>query len=381
VTFDDTAEQAQLRAELRAWAQENAAGAPPRTTFQPYNDETVAQWRRWQARLAEAGWGAVSWPVEYGGRGLTAVETAIVAEELEAARLPGVFDFIGVEMVAPTLIACGTAEQCASYLPPMLRADDVWCQLFSEPAGGSDLAAVRTRASRRDDGSWLIQGQKVWSSHAQHASFGLLVARTGSPESRHRGLAAFIVPMDAPGVSVRPIRMISGDAEINEVFLDDVVLSPHSVIGEVDGGWAVALTMLGFERYSVASGHHTASLEELTDAVAKSGELGDATRQRLGSIGAELLGMRYLGQRIVRSLTPGMVPGPEAALAKITSVAASFDAAGLAVDVLGLDALAGTWGQQISGFPGVRSAGGSEEILRNVVGERLLGLAPEPRGV
>ncbi|MGH7749248.1 MAG: acyl-CoA dehydrogenase family protein, partial [Candidatus Dormibacteria bacterium] len=217
------------------------------------------------------GYAGVSWPVEHGGAGRGPAERLIVDQELEARAVAGVFDFIGVEMVGPTLMAHATPARCARHLRPLLRADEVWCQLFSEPGAGSDLAGVRTRASAQEDGGWLVNGQKVWTTHAQHASFGIMLARTDPDAPRHRGLTMFVVPMDAPGVTVRPLRQIGGDAEFNEVFLDDVRLSADSPVGAPGDGWSVALTMLGFERLTVGSGLHTARLDRLVAAVAADG--------------------------------------------------------------------------------------------------------------
>ncbi len=380
--FGDSSSQARFRESVRTWLAANAADAPPRAVFPHEEEGEIAALRRWQGQLAEAGFAAVTWPSEYGGLELSPAEELIVAQELEAAGVPGVFDFLGVEMIGPTLMACATEEQQRRHLKPLLAATEVWCQLFSEPGAGSDLAAVQTRAVEQSDGSWRLNGQKVWTTHAQHAAFGILIARTGTPESRHRGLSAFILPMDAAGVTIRPLRQISGDAEFNEVFLDDVRLDPDSVIGNPGEGWAIALTMLGFERLSVGSGHHTVSLERLVETLAAGPEesLGEGTRTRLGEVAAELLGSRYSVYRLVGGLERGSLPGPEAGLAKITSVHVSFAACRLVVDALGPAGLVDEeWGRQVSGFPGVRSAGGSEEILRNVVGERVLGLPAEPK--
>jgi alkylation response protein AidB-like acyl-CoA dehydrogenase len=380
--FGDTPAQTQFRQRVRSWLAENASEAPPRTVF-PREDETELEgWRRWQARLADAGFAAVTWPEEHGGLGLGPAEDLIVTQELEAAGVAGVFDFIGVEMFGPTLMVRATEAQKERHLLPLLRGDEIWCQLFSEPGAGSDLAAVQTKAAKQPDGSWRINGQKVWTTHAQHAAFGILIARTGPPDSRHRGLSAFILPMDSAGITIRPLRQIAGDAEFNEVFLDDVVLDGDSIIGEPGEGWSAALTMLGFERLSVGSGHHTVSMDRLVKTIAACPEeaVTEDVRRRLGTVAAELLASRYAVYRLLGGLEPGGLPGPEAGLAKITSVRVSFDACQLAIDTLGPDGLLDEeWGRQISGFPGVRSAGGTEEILRNVVGERVLGLPPEPK--
>jgi alkylation response protein AidB-like acyl-CoA dehydrogenase len=261
----------------------------------------------------------------------------------------------------------------------LLRGDEMWCQLFSEPGAGSDLANVQTRARAQDDGTWLVNGQKVWTSFAQHASFGIMLARTDPDVAKHKGLTMFIVPMDADGITVRPLRQITGDAEFNEVFLDDVRLAADSVVGVPGDGWAVALTMLSFERLSVGSGNHAARLDRLVAAVAGAGE-DPLVRVRLGRVATELLALRFSNYRLLTDIEQGRLPGPEAGLTKITAVAASLEACRLAVDVGGPDVLLDDeWGHQVSALPGVRSAGGTEEILRNVIGERVLGLPPEPK--
>jgi alkylation response protein AidB-like acyl-CoA dehydrogenase len=372
----------QYREQLRAWLDEHGDRAPKRTVLAPQDGAAVARWRDWQAQLADAGYVGVTWPEQYGGSGGVPAQRVIVERELEARGLAGVFDFVGVGMVGPTLMTHGSGEQCERYLQALLRADEVWCQLLSEPGAGSDLAAVQTRARAQDDGSWIVDGQKVWTSFAQHASFGILLARTDPDVVKHKGLTMFAVPMDAPGVTIRPLRQITGDAEFNEVFLDEVRLDPELRIGAVGEGWKVAITMLGFERLAVGSGHLAAPLDRLVAIVgADPADRADSrVRARLGQVASELLALRHTTQRLVEEIAEGQMPGPEAGLIKISSVTASLAACRLAVDVAGADTLLGEeWGHQVSALPGVRSAGGTEEILRNQIGERVLGLPAEPR--
>jgi alkylation response protein AidB-like acyl-CoA dehydrogenase len=266
----------------------------------------------------------------------------------------------------------------------MLTADEVWCQLFSEPAAGSDLAGVQTRARPQEDGSWRLSGQKVWTTNAQYASFGLLMARTNPDLPKHKGLTMFVVPMDAEGVTVRPLRQISGEAHFNEVFLDDVRLEPGSEVGPVDGGWGVGLTTLMFERVTIGLGGEGfgwradrfahALLDD--EACTRDAE----TRHRFGEIATEFLALRFTGYRMLTSLQRGQIPGAEGALAKVTTIKAAIAAGDLIVDVLGPAGLAHErFGELVSDMPGLKSAGGTEEILRNMVGERVLGLPPEPR--
>jgi alkylation response protein AidB-like acyl-CoA dehydrogenase len=367
------------RAQLRAWLDEHVRDAPKRSVLAPLDDDAVAARLAWQRQLAQAGYIGVTWPTEYGGAGGLPVQRVIVEQELQARGLAGPFDFIGLDMIGPTLIACGSAEQCSRYLKPLLLGDETWCQLLSEPGAGSDLAAVSTRAREQDDGSWLIDGQKVWTSFARHAAFGILLARTDPAVPKHKGLTMFIVPMHATGVTVRPLRQITGDAEFNEVFLDAVVLSDELRIGSVGDGWKVAVTMLGFERLAVGAGHLAIPLDQLGAALGP-WRADPSVRTRFGRVASSLLALRHTSERLTEEIAAGRVPGPEAGLVKISSVLSSLAACRLAVDVAGPELLLDpVWGEQISALPGVRSAGGTEEILRNQVGERVLGLPPEPR--
>jgi alkylation response protein AidB-like acyl-CoA dehydrogenase len=386
VDLNDTPELAEYRAKVRAWLEQHKAEAPTMRAEDAAVDEHehVARRREWQRKLAEGGLAAVTWPSEYGGQGLGPLNQVVVNQEIGRAGVAGIFDVIGVGMLGPTLIAHGTEEQKQRHLGPMLTADEVWCQLFSEPAAGSDLAGIQARARREEDGSWRLSGQKVWTTNAQHASFGLLLARTNPDVPKHKGLTMFIVPMDAPGVTIRPLRQISGDAHFNEVFFDDVHLEPGSEVGPVDGGWGVGMTTLMFERVAIGLGGEgfgwradrfaEAMLED--EAATRDHE----ARHRYGEIATDFLALRFTGYRMLTTLQRGGIPGPEGALAKVTTIRAAIAAGELLVDVLGPEGLSDAlWGELVSDLPGLKSAGGTEEILRNMVGERVLGLPPEPR--
>jgi alkylation response protein AidB-like acyl-CoA dehydrogenase len=387
VDLNDTPEQAGYRAEVRAWLAEHRAEAPEvRSTRAGAEDGGyIDARRRWQGRLAEGGLAGVTWPTEYGGQGRGPIEQLIVQQEIGRAAVPGILDVIGVGMLGPTIIAHGTEDQKGRYLGPMLHGDEVWCQLFSEPAAGSDLAAVQTRARPRDDGGWLLTGQKVWTTNAHFAAFGLLLARTDPDQPKHKGLTMFVVPMEAKGVTVRGLRQISGEPEFNEVFFDDVPLAAEHVVGQVNDGWRTALTTLMFERLTIGLGSEGMGYREARFARAIAGDA-DArrdpdVRKRLGEIATELLAVKFNGYRALTALQKGQIPGPEAGLAKVTTVNAAIAAGELIADVLGPEALddAEQWAYMISFLPGLKSAGGTEEILRNTIGERVLGLPPEPR--
>jgi alkylation response protein AidB-like acyl-CoA dehydrogenase len=384
VDLSDSPEQARYRETARARVREHRGAAPPPSGSTEDVDYIAAR-RRWQGTLAEAGLAGVTWPREYSGQGLGAIEQVIVNQEISAAGVPGILDTIGVGMLGPTIIGHGTEEQKARYLGPLLHGDEVWCQLFSEPAAGSDLAAIQARARRQDDGSWRLSGQKVWTTNAQFASFGMLLARTDPDVPKHKGLTMFVVPMDAPGVTVRGLRQISGEAEFNEVFFDDVRLEPDAVLGDVDDGWRTALTTLMFERLTIGLGTEGLGYKEgrfaralADDAAARRDP---EVRRRLGEIGAELIAVKFGGYRALTALQRGQIPGPEAGLAKVTLVNAAIAAGELIADTLGPDALedGAEWAYMISFLPGLKAAGGTEEILRNTIGERVLGLPPEPR--
>ncbi len=385
--LDDTPQQAEYRAEVRGWLEEHKGEAPVLSGPGALEDESeiIAARRAWQGKLAEAGLAGVTWPKEYGGQGRGPIEQVIVGQEISRAGVPGILDAIGVGMLGPTIIAHGSEQQKARYLGPMLHGDEVWCQMFSEPAAGSDLAAVQTKARLMEDGSWRLTGQKVWTTNAQFASYGLLLARSDPDVPKHNGLTMFIVPMDAPGVTVRGLRQISGEAEFNEVFFDDVALDADATVGGVGGGWGTALTTLMFERVTIGLGGEGMGYDPMRFARSLAAEPNARrdrdVRLRLGRIVSELTAVRFSGYRMLTALERGQIPGPEAGLAKVTTVNDAIKAGDLIADVIGPDALAegSEWAYMISFLPGLKSAGGTEEILRNTIGERVLGLPPEPR--
>ncbi|MDQ3740537.1 MAG: acyl-CoA dehydrogenase family protein [Actinomycetota bacterium] len=385
--LNDTPEQAAYREQVRAWLEEHKAEAPVLEGPDALpEDQVVDAHRAWQRKLAEGGLAGATWPKEYGGQGLGPIEQVIISQEIARAGVPGILDVIGVGMLGPTIIAHGTEAQKSRYLGAMLHGDEVWCQLFSEPAAGSDLAGIQTRA-KEDDGGFRLTGQKVWTTNAQFSAYGLILARTDADVPKHKGLTMFILPMDAEGVTVRGLRQISGEAEFNEVFLDDVKLDADMVVGGVGNGWGTALTTLMFERVTIGFGsegmgyrpQRFAEAIARDEAASRDGEV----RQRLGHIATELLAVRFTSYRMLSGFQQGQIPGPEAGLSKITTVNAGIAACDLVADALGPDALRedvdNPFSYHTSFLPGLKSAGGTEEILRNTIGERVLGLPPEPR--
>jgi len=387
VDLNDTPEQAEYRKEVRAWLDANKADAPilqgEGALTDP--DEILVAHRAWQGKLAEAGLAGATWPKEYGGQGIGPVESVVISQEMQQAGVPGILDVIGVGMLGPTIIAHGTEEQKQRYLGPMLHADEIWCQMFSEPAAGSDLAAVQTRAKHNDDGTWTLNGQKVWTTNAQFAAYGLILARTNADIPKHKGMTMFIVPMDAEGITVRGLRQISGEAEFNEVFFDDVVIDADSVVGGEENGWGVGLTTLMFERLTIGLGSSSFGYRATRFAEAIAADATAANdhevRHNFGELAAELEAIRWTGYRSISALQDGQIPGPEFGLAKVTTVNCAVRAGDLIADIVGPEALDedSEWAYMISFLPGLKSAGGTEEILRNTIGERVLGLPPEPR--
>jgi alkylation response protein AidB-like acyl-CoA dehydrogenase len=387
VDLNDTPEQAEYRKEVRAWLDANKADAPilqgEGALTDP--DEILVAHRAWQGKLAEGGLAGATWPKEYGGQGIGPVESVVISQEMQEAGVPGILDVIGVGMLGPTIIAHGTEEQKQRYLGPMLHADEIWCQMFSEPAAGSDLAAVQTRAKHNDDGTWTLNGQKVWTTNAQFAAYGLILARTNPDIPKHKGMTMFIVPMDAEGITVRGLRQISGEAEFNEVFFDDVVIDADSVVGGEENGWGVGLTTLMFERLTIGLGSSSFGYRATRFAEAIAADATAANdhevRHNFGELAAELEAIRWTGYRSISALQDGQIPGPEFGLAKVTTVNCAVRAGDLIADIVGPEALDedSEWAYMISFLPGLKSAGGTEEILRNTIGERVLGLPPEPR--
>ncbi|HWI42945.1 MAG TPA: acyl-CoA dehydrogenase family protein [Nocardioides sp.] len=388
--FDDTPEEAAWRAEVRAFLEEHKDELGDRAGMREFDDKVA---RQRQAMLYDAGYVGVTWPVEAGGRGGTPMQQAIIDQEMARAGIPGLINLIGIGMCGPTVIYHGSDDQKQRYLKRLLRGEDIWCQLFSEPASGSDLAALRTKAVQDEQGDWHISGQKVWTTLAHLSDYGIVLTRTDPDVAKHRGLTMFVIDMKAPGVTVRPLKQMSGGADFNEVFFDDVVIRDSERLGEVGDGWRVALTTLMSERLTLGGGGNEigASFEAVTRHVAsRIGELPEERqallRQELGRSYASSLGIRYTGYRLLTALSQGTLPGPEASAGKLAGTKAGRDLADLAVRVLGDDAVyaesadgTSTWQNLQAVLPGMAIAGGTNEVLRNIIGERVLGLPPEPR--
>ena len=308
--FDDTPEEAAFREEARAWLSTHAqprtaASAPPATltdAFSAEEQEHVRRSKEWQATLYDGGWAGITWPKEYGGRGASPMQAAIFAPEQGRFDVPGSIFSQGIGMAGPALMAHGSDDQKERFLPPMLRGDEVWCQLFSEPGAGSDLASLVTRAEP-DGEQWIVNGQKVWTSSAHYSDYGILLARTGEIADRHRGITYFLLDMRTPGVEVRPLRQITGSAHFCEVFLTDVAIPDSNRVGPVNGGWAVAMTTLTSER-SLISGLGGDRFERLAELARANGVAKDpVTRQALVDLFIRFELVKYLGWRQLTALS------------------------------------------------------------------------------
>jgi len=393
VDLTPTAEEAAFRSEVREWLRANlpweyGKGLPPR--FDDLADE-VAFGREWQAKLAEGRWVGVAWPSEYGGRDASAVEHFIVIEELARARAPELVGRIGINLVGPTLLAHGTPEQKQQWLTGILPARNLWCQLFSEPGAGSDLANVATRAVRTD-GGWILDGQKVWTSYAQFADWGLCLARTDPDVPKQQGITAFAIDMAAPGVEVRPLHQITDESEFNEVFFAEVFVPDGHVIGPVNEGWRVANSTLTHER-GVNPRQlviHIQLLEELLRLALAEGAFDDPRlAPRLAQAAAEVRLFQLHNWRTLSRVAKGQPPGPEGSALKLYWSEMSKRLHDTVMDVLGpcsplwFDAGhnpgEGTWQRSWLYYQASSIWAGTNEIQRNILSERVLGMPREPR--
>jgi alkylation response protein AidB-like acyl-CoA dehydrogenase len=397
VDFDDTPDEAAFRAEARAWLDQHAvpkghAEDFSRGFFEPHADWDVldARTRAWQRRLFDAGWAGVSYPKEYGGRGGTTMQELIFAQEMaEFGVHTGTFA-VAHTMVGPAILAYGTEAQKDRFIEAMLRGDEEWCQLFSEPGAGSDLAGLSTRAVRDGD-EWVVNGQKVWTSSADRSEWGILLARTNPGAPKHRGITYFLLDMSTPGIDIRPLRQMTGDSHFSEVFLTDVRIPAANVLGGDDGidqGWRAAMHTLANERNMIGSASSDDDLDGLVVLARERGLAADpVVRQEMARVLIAARLLDYLGFRMQTALSRGEAPGPETSVLKLVYGQFLRHSTGLAKSLLGpsgmLDGERGEW----SGYFGYRFvwaphsgiAGGSNEVQRNIIGERVLGLPAEPK--
>jgi alkylation response protein AidB-like acyl-CoA dehydrogenase len=402
MNFDDTPEEAAFRAEVRAWIDANApkqlrpqleSAGFAGVSLADVDPMTVA--KAWQKKKFDAGWACLHWPKDYGGRGATPIERVIWGqEEGPYGALAGTF-IIGHGMCGPTMMAFASEEQKRRYLPPLAAGEEIWCQLFSEPAGGSDLAGLRTRAERATDGSgdWIINGQKIWTSGAHYSDYGILITRTDPTVPKHKGLTMFFLSMKTPGVEIRPIKQANGDSGFNEVYFTDVRLPDAQRLGAVNDGWRVSLTTLMNERLSIGSGMST-GFPELFDLCCRietpNGLAVDdpAVRQKLATWAVRTTGLKYNGFRAISAISRGETPGPENSIGKLVAGSTMQEIAMFAEELMAqagimtdpdLTAAAGRFQKMLLRSPATRVEGGTDEILRNIIAERVLGLPADIR--
>ena len=380
---------AEFRIRARAWLEANA---PRRASAGDADGEPgaagIAEQKAFQAKLYDAGFAGITWPREYGGQGLTNAEQIAFSQEARDFALPVSAFIIGLGMPGPTILELGTEEQKKRYLPKMLRGAEIWCQLFSEPAAGSDVASLITTAARDGD-EWVLNGQKVWTSGAQYSDFGAVIARTDPTVPKHAGITMFIVDMHSPGVTVRPLKVATGAAPFNEVFFDQVRLPADSVIGEVSKGWAAAVVMLRNERVAIGTLSAPRMSPLAYDSLSQlAGRLGRGTdpglSRRLAELYARERAVRLFAQLLREEAMAGSDPGPRGSVAKLAGAELGMFAAEVAGQVLGPAAVGFESDDvravvtAIIAVPGGSIAGGTNEIQRNIIGERVLGLPKDP---
>ena len=375
-----------FRAEARDWLEAHApAKGSPEDFTSGRDGRFVDGCRRWQAALHAGGWAGIAWPTEHGGRGQSALFDLTFARLAAAYGVSTAAFDVGIGMVGPTLMVHGSPEQKRHHLPALLRGEHVWCQMFSEPGSGSDLASLSTSA-RPVDGGWMVNGAKVWTSYARFADYAILLARSDPERPRHRGITCFLLDMTTPGIEVRPIAQMNGMAEFNQVFLTDVLIPDRAVVGDVHDGWSVANTMLGSER-GLAGAEWPGSADMVAVARHRGTSTDPLVRQRIAEafIGEEIL--RFLDLRVQTRLTQGASLGPLASIVNLFFADHLRRTGNAAAAVLGPDILVadshtspeGRWQFHLLTAPSVRIASGTDEIQRNILGERALGLPRQPR--
>jgi acyl-CoA dehydrogenase len=399
MNFDDTPQEAEFRAKARAWIDANA----PKQYEQELtksglgrislkNADIVEVGKAWQKKKSDGGWACLTWPSEYGGRGATPIEKVIwQQEEGVYGKLTQPFQ-IGEGMCGPTVMAYGSEDDKRRYLPKLASGEHIWCQLFSEPAGGSDVAGLRTRAEKDGD-NWIINGQKIWTSGAHYSDYGLLITRTDPTVPKHKGLTMFFLDMKSEGVEVKPIKQANGMQEFNEVFFTNVRIPDSQRLGAVGDGWNVSLTTLMNERMSIGARLATGFPEIFAfcnDLVTDNGPAIDdpAVRSKLANWAVKASGLKYTSYRSISALSKGQRPGPENSIGKLVTGPMLQDIAAFAMDLEGAAGVftdpaeaeaGGSFQAMLLGSPSMRIAGGTDETLRNIIAERVLGLPGDIR--
>jgi alkylation response protein AidB-like acyl-CoA dehydrogenase len=399
MNFDDTPSEAIFRAEVRAWLAANApmealtavgGGLTPPASHEP---TFLATAKAWQTRKFDAGWACLQWPRAWGGRDATPIQGIIFQQEEGPYSVFSRAFRIGQGICGPTVAAWATEAQKQRYLPKIASGEEIWCQLFSEPAGGSDLAGLRTRAVSDGDG-WIVNGQKIWTSFAHIAQFGLLLARTDPKAPKHHGLTMFFVDMNSPGIEVRPIRQANGERDFNEVFFTDLRIPDSQRLGAVGEGWRVSLTTLMNERMTLGSTPYTGFAELFQLCCKAPGPAGGlaiddrAVRSRLADFATRASGLKYNGMRAISAISRGEPPGPENSIGKLVAASTLQEIAMMALDLQGRAGVVDDCSLSpevvrlqaaLMRSPATRIEGGTDEILKNIIAERVLGLPQDFR--
>jgi len=391
--LNPTPEEERFRATVRTWLAVNlpAGWGTPAYQAPGTAEEQVAFARVWQRRLYDGGWAGITWPREYGGRGASIIEQLLYNEEYARLQAPDILSLkIGLSLVGPTIMTCGTPEQQAQHLPNILNGQEIWCQGFSEPNAGSDLASVKTRAELQGD-AFTVTGQKTWTSVAQHADWCILVTRTSTDGPKHQGLTFLLVDMKSPGITIRPLREMTGEAWFNEVFFDAVRVPRTNVVGEINGGWKVVLTTLGFERGG-STPHVRLQVEQrrlaqLARTVVRRGARAaddPAVRQRIAQVAIETAILRYTAYRNVTMVQRTGVPGPQGSILKVFWSELEQRLKDTAVEILGPWGLlphgepravdGGSWAHELLWSRAATIYAGTSEVQRNIIAQRVLGL-------
>ncbi|MBT8214620.1 MAG: acyl-CoA dehydrogenase family protein [Acidimicrobiia bacterium] len=391
----DSPTEAAFRAKARSWLASHAEPLPidrvaPSAIIAEWTpeeeEEKLAEAQEWQRLKFDAGWAGISWPRTVGGRGGSVMEDLIFRDEEATFDVPHDALGVGIGWCGPAVLQHGSTDQHARLLPDLLRGDEIWCQLFSEPGAGSDLAGLKTRATRDGD-EWVLNGQKTWTTFAQHSDWGLCVARHDADLPKHRGLSAFIVDMASPGIEVRPVKQMTGSQNFNEVFLSDVRVSDEDRIGDVGEGWGVVITTFLWERVNLLAGGERilGGLQEFIKARGR--EAAPEIRDRFIDLYIRAETIRFSTMRLLTAVSQGGLPGPEGSTLKLAATATLSDIYELALDVMGPEAMlaadvapgGGEWHAGFLGMPGLRVGGGTDQIQRNIIGDRVLGLPPDIR--
>ncbi len=396
--FNDTPEEEAFRNEARSWLEANAKlkdlNDPGEDLLgERSSPEVIRDSQAWQKQKAEAGWACITWPKEYGGREATSIQSVIWGQEEGKFQTPPNVFGIGLGMCGPTILTHGTEEQKQRWVPELLSGEKIWCQLFSEPAAGSDLAGLRTTAVKDGD-DWVVNGQKIWTTGAHYCDWGILVVRTDANVAKHAGLSYFVVDMRAPGIEIRPIVQINGGKGFNEVFFTDVRIPDANRLSEVGNGWAVAITTLMNERASIGGGGAGGGVSDLLEMAENTEVNGrpaiedSAVREKIADLYTRSRGVQYTGYRTLTALSRGTTPGPEASLGKLVGGALAQDMSAFGIELAGVTGATlddditpsdSLWQDMYLSIPGLRIAGGTDEVLRNIIAERVLGLPPETR--